>query len=510
MIWKRIIWILVIGMTSIQGQAQASLPLEAGVLPESALCPVEWVNQIAQLEYDQSAFVSVRPRGGIPFGSPREHFRFQTDAIASVFLTDPRAIHPTEVVLEGLLGDGLRLEGPYVRVGSERLDGPSDAAPGKNGPDYRFLPDTSVALHCSTDISVCSPFDAVNVYYHLDQFARKFWIERMGVPIAFQADAKVHVVGDGAFARAEGNVLKFRLGDIFMKNAALSNDLIYHEYAHLVAASLGFNPNSEHSAEARALSEAYADYFTATYTNGPRIGDWVVTCPDRQACIGPPNDREIRTLVLDPSVWSWKFGFPNPDLQYGFCLRYHQLDGKCKAAYNNFANHYVWGMIWAATLWDLRAQLGADVVDRLALTALGQHTVETQFSEATVHVLAADAQLFGGQHESIIREAFWVRGFYIPVNNNLESPIDIAISHLEVWPNPASNVIRVSFESDLKSAASIQLHDVLGRQILKRDFPYLVGPRQTSIDINGLPGGIYILSLSSGTKTVSLPVSVIH
>ena len=511
---KWIIWFVLVGWTSIQTRAQAVHAQAQDEFLDDLLCPIEWVNQIAELEGSRPADFPVHPRPGMPIhpvDRARNRFGFQTDALANVYLRDPKDIHPTEVTLEGLFGDGTRLEGLYVRSGSERLDGFFNAAAGANGADYRFPPDTSVALPCNTDLLACSRFDAVNAYYHVDQFARRFWVERMGLPIAFQADVKVHVGGDGAFASSEGNVLKFRLGDIFMKNAALSDDLIYHEYAHLVAANLGFNPLSNQSAQTRAMSEGYADYFTATYTDDPRIGEWVVTCPDRQACVGADNDKEIRTLALDPGIWNWKFGFPNGDLQYGFCLRYHPLDGKCKASFNNFADHYVWGMIWAATFWDLRIQLGADVVDRLAVAALQLHSSGTEFSEATGHVLQADMQAFGGLHVSTIREAFRLRGFIVPIVESLGSSAEIPILNLEIWPSPALKSVHASFETIDPAPWTIALFDILGREVKKRHYPPgFVGSRYETVDIEGLPSGTYIFSITIGSRTVSRPFSVIH
>ena len=499
--FKNIIWLLFFGTGVITAGAQN-------------LCPIEWVNQIAQFE-DTTPIAFVRTvQPGLPYSTTNPvYFRsqLQTDALANVFRHDPRDPSSVEVVLPGLIGDGTRLEGTYVRAGSERLDGFFEAASSADGADFRFLPDTTVALPCNTVISECSRFDAVNAYYHVDQFARKFWVEQLGVNIDFQVDVKVHVGGDGAFATAPENVLKFRLGDIFMKNAALSDDIIYHEYAHLVAARLGFFPTSIQSDQTRALSEGYADYFTATYTNDPQIGEWVVTCPDRQNCVGPANDKELRSLVLDSDIWNWKFGFPSSDLEYGFCLRYHTGDGKCKASYNNFANRYVWGMIWSAAWWDLRIQLGPQIVDQLALKAVQNHTLETDFTDAVEHILWADQVFFSGQYNAVIRDTFRSRGFVLPLVQALDTPAEIPAFNFSIWPNPTSHTVEVKFDTQTTSTLTIAWYDLLGREIKNQKItPDHIGTQQVTLSTESLPSGVYMLTMEVGNKRESRQLTVIR
>ena len=146
-------------------------------------------------------------------------------APANVFASDPLSGGPIEVTLSSLVGDGLHLDGEFVRVGSDRIDGAGALAYDANG-DFRYQPDTTNVVDCITDQSRCARFDAVNVYYHVDRFVREFWIAQLGVTPSFVAEARVHLAGDGGFADWSTRSMKLGVGDIFMKNSALSDDII--------------------------------------------------------------------------------------------------------------------------------------------------------------------------------------------------------------------------------------------------------------------------------------------
>ncbi|NNE68871.1 MAG: hypothetical protein HKN29_00755, partial [Rhodothermales bacterium] len=260
-----ILTLLSVGRAS--GQAASVAPAE---------CPVELAFfQPPSLSEGPSAeafWIAAPAR--LPLGSPT------AQAPALVYSTDPAGGPAEEVVLERLFGAGDRLEGRYVRAASNRLQQSGEAAPGKDGlSDFRFEPNDPETEDCLENIDDCAPFDAVNAYYHVDRFATEFWRDRMGFDPPFQADVVTHISGDGAFADAPRDLIKLAAGWIFMRNAAKEDEIIYHEYTHLVAAALGFTLDINSGVEAQAVSEGYADYFAASYTNEPRIGEWVVTCP---------------------------------------------------------------------------------------------------------------------------------------------------------------------------------------------------------------------------------------
>ena len=422
---------------------------------------------------------------------------FRQDALGRVFLTDPADGGAVEVLLQGLLGDGLALDGEFVRAGSERLDGLGVAASVASG-DFRFVPDTTEAVLCMTDLGECTAFDAVNVYYHVDQFARHFWEERMGVDIGFKAEARVHVAGDGGFADWPTRSMKLGVGSIFMKNGALSDDLIYHEYSHLVMASLGFVIGTGVAEQTRALHEAYADYFTATWTDDPRIGEWLVTCPPRAQCGGPANATDLRTLQVNAEEWNWRQGSPLSSLKYGICTRFHQGDGKCKQSWNNFTKPYVWGMIWGAALWDLRTEIGAEIADRIILEAVRQHTRMTTFEEAYAIMEQTGYELYGPNIGQRVHVALDRRGFGpSPTSGEPETrQIPREDSALELWPNPARATVRLRSGVKTPGRSVVwTIEDMLGRVVLGGQTD---SEGEWSLDISTLPPGVYRVSIRSG------------
>lgn len=469
--------------------ASASMAVGQSVVEQPVgqeFCPVDRMDHLAA--FDSPAFHEVvLPRWGLPI-EPSGSFRHS--APARVFESDPAGGDAVEVLLQGLIGDGLSLDGEFVRAGSDRLDGAGMPASAPDG-DFRFDPDTTEAVYCITDLSECPAFDAVNVYHHVDTYAREFWEGRMGLDIGFKAEARVHVAGDGAFADWTTRSLKLGVGDIFMKNSALSDDLIYHEYNHLILSSLGFLAGVGVSEQTRALHEAYADYFTATWTDDPRIGEWVVTCPPRQQCEGPPNSTDIRTLVLDAEEWNWRQGQPSNDLKYGICTRYHEGDLKCKQSWNNFTNPYIWGMIWAAALWDLRTAVGADVADRIALEAARQHTRMTGFKEAHAIIIETGHGLYGPNIADQVRQAFEQRGFLLSTGIDVDDGFTKAGLRLaiELWPNPTEEEIRLRIGSSNASGSSEwKIVDLLGRVVLEGSAGM---DREWSIQLEDLPPGLY-------------------
>jgi len=430
---------------------------------------------------------------------------------AFVYERSPEEGAPIEVTLERLGGDQSRLDGHYVRVSSNVLQPDGAPTPALEGTsDFRFDPSRPTIETCVTDATACSAFDAANVYFHIDRFAHEFWAQRLGVDIDFQVDVTTHIAGSGGFAVARERVMKIAVGDIFMQNAALSDDVLYHEYTHIVAWEVGWKSDRDSPEETKALGEGYADYFTSSYTNDPRFAEWVVTCPDRQHCEGPPNDSEFRRLDLDAGEWNFKFGQPSATLKYGFCLRFHEGDGKCKASFNNFTPQYTWGMIWGAALWDLRGILGADVVDVLALEAMRRHARDTDFSGALSHLLDADFERFEGIHSDTIRDVFAARGIDLASVVSVETaedragelPEDMA---LMVWPNPASDRIYVEAPTGLR----VIVVDALGREVLTAA-PLATGgargagPVQFSLETGHLPPGWYAVRAGGATRPVMI------
>lgn len=443
---------------------------------------------------------------GRPMGSPL------AQAPALVFTTDPAAGPREEVMLERLFGTGNRLDGQYARVGSNRLQPQGEPAAGKDGEaDFRFEPNNPETEDCLEDIDDCAPFDAVNVYYHIDRFATEFWRDRMGFDPPFQADVVTHIAGDGAFADPSRDLIKLAVGWIFMRNAAKEDEIIYHEYTHLVGAALGFVLDTNSGVEAQAVSEGYADYFAATYTDDPQIGEWVVTCPPRFSCDGPPNDRDLRRLDSDPALWNWQGGSPDSNLKYGICTRYHTGDQKCKTSWNNYIPRYTWAIIWGGLLWDVREALGPETADAIAFEAMRNARGDSEtVARAAGRLVEADELLHAGQNRAMIEAAAAARGVGV-VTATQDTPIGQSLS-LEVFPSPAAGPVTIRATGvDPGVRVRADVFDVLGRQVATLNPPvWGQGSAEFSWAARQVPPGLYFVRVGSGSMTTVRTLSVVR
>lgn len=431
------------------------------------------------------------------------------------FLNDPSDGEFVEVDLRGLNNDARELSGEFVTVTSDRLHRDGVPLGGLNGAagDFRYEPAPPEAGRCMQSIDECSPFDLVNIYFHVDRYARDYWRDRLGVSIDFQARAVAHLPGDGAFAIPRDATIKFRLGRLFMKNAALEDEVLYHEYTHLVTWNLGFHADTDSPAETRALNEAVAHYFSASYTDDPVIGEWIATCPDRRECMGPPNAQDLLTLKTDAVTWNWNNGSPRHDLRYGACTRFHEGDGKCKTSYNHFDPQYVWSIIFGSALWDLAESIGSNLVDELLVHALRRSDGTWTFSRALDDLVAADRALHAGTHADEIREIFAARGITTVVETTTKAgrmAAEALIVSASPNPNPAGNTAEVVVEIDRPQQLSVAVYDALGRRIaVIAEGMHSAGTHMHPWSTGNIPAGYYHVVVAGGDQVASTPILLV-
>jgi len=63
-------------------------------------------------------------------------------------------------------------------------------------------------------------------------------------------------------------------------------------------------------------------------------------------------------------------------------------------------------------------------------------------------------------------------------------------SQVNIFPNPAKDVINIHFESILETAVTISLYNSIGQRVLYRQ----INDQKTSLAINNLSSGIYLLT----------------
>ncbi|MBF0410514.1 MAG: M36 family metallopeptidase [Candidatus Riflebacteria bacterium] len=218
-------------------------------------------------------------------------------------------------------------------------------------------------------------FDEIMAYYHLD-LAWKFYSklgferERIGAVVLIQfMDNAYYTPWANAIFLGDG-------GDRFM-SLAREESVLYHEFAHSIVDKI--KPlRGQHGP---AMSEGQADYFAASLSDDPLIGEYVVKKQNR------PYLRNVEN----------KLKFPDD--------------------YKNEPHHD--GQIWSGALWDLRKKIGCEAVDRILLKSFFSISDDPLFADGLIALLQADKDHFDGKYSDSIIETFAARGICLQQPNSL-------------------------------------------------------------------------------------------
>jgi hypothetical protein len=82
------------------------------------------------------------------------------------------------------------------------------------------------------------------------------------------------------------------------------------------------------------------------------------------------------------------------------------------------------------------------------------------------------------------------------------------LSNISVVPNPFTTSANVTFNSDLEGTYTVKMMNLLGAVVATKEVNITRGANQTSIERNGLSSGIYILSISNGSSSISRKVII--
>jgi thiol-disulfide isomerase/thioredoxin len=85
--------------------------------------------------------------------------------------------------------------------------------------------------------------------------------------------------------------------------------------------------------------------------------------------------------------------------------------------------------------------------------------------------------------------------------------IEIAKTLFNIYPNPATDEIHISFEA-LNADYVISIVDLAGRTILSNNFTKLAGNQDISIPVNTLSAGNYIVKITTSELTINQKVSI--
>jgi poly-gamma-glutamate capsule biosynthesis protein CapA/YwtB (metallophosphatase superfamily) len=254
---------------------------------------------------------------------------------------------------------------------------------------------------------------------------RRFHIDELH-PVA--ETGEIHL-GPGRQLLTDGALVRLA-GDRYRANASHNAGIIYHEYGHHITRhTADFRGNALKSLQRQnnrktALDEGTCDYWTAAMLETPHIWAWHRRHDDQEI--------HVRSLLSRKTM---------DDVETG-----------------PKANPHANGTIWAAGLWDLRAELkrgeddGARKCDLLVLKTLlsiGQteadgarelRRVRADYSRALATLLEADKALYSLRHQSLILECFSRRKIFLPGISAGETCISSSI------PAASKLLTRVSLE----------------------------------------------------------------
>ena len=248
------------------------------------------------------------------------------------------------------------------------------------------------------------------------------------------------------------------------RDGDLDGDVILHEYGHGVSNRLVGGPANTSclgGTQAGAMGEGWSDYWAITFFNDGRVGEYVanneVNGIRRAAYTVPANP--VHDSYADLGVGGFEV----------------HRDGE----------------VWAATLWDLRTQLGAAVADRLVLQGMKFTPCSPSMLNARDGILQADQNINAGANRCAIWTVFARHGMgNSAVGNN--GTTHTAATDLPTDCGPSTGTGPVffdDFETDRGWAVNPNGTDTATTGIWERGIPQATnsnGVKQLATTISGV------------------------
>src|SRR5262245_58160774 len=172
------------------------------------------------------------------------------------------------------------------------------------------------------------------------------------------------------------------------RDSSVDGDVVFHEYGHGISNRLIGNGSTALSGtKSREIGEVWYDYCATTINNDGAVGEYVTN-----------NPNGIRRAV---------YSVPAAAVH----------DSYADVGAGGFEVHRD-GEVWAATLWDLRTQLGAALSDRLVLHGMKFTPNRPSFLNARDGILQADQDLNAGANRCAIWTVFARHGMGVSAVGN--------------------------------------------------------------------------------------------
>jgi len=169
------------------------------------------------------------------------------------------------------------------------------------------------------------------------------------------------------------------------RDSSVDGDVVFHEYGHGISNRLIGNGSTALSGtQSGAMGEGWSDYWAITINNDGAVGEYVTN--------NPAGIRRAAYTVPAAAVHD-----SYADLGFGV-----HADGE----------------VWAATLWDLRTQLGATITDRIVLNGMKFTPTRPSYLNARDGILQADQNLNGGANRCTIWTVFARHGMGVSAVGN--------------------------------------------------------------------------------------------
>ncbi len=175
------------------------------------------------------------------------------------------------------------------------------------------------------------------------------------------------------------------------RDSSQDGDVVFHEFGHGVSNRLVGGPQNVSclgGTQAGAMGEGWSDYWAITFYNDGRVGEYAT---------GNTTNGIRRAAYTVPA---------NP---------IH--DSYADLGVGGFQVHRD-GEVWAATLWDLRATLGAAIADRIVLEGMKFTPCSPSFLNARDGILQADQSVNGGANKCTIWTVFARHGMGASATGN--------------------------------------------------------------------------------------------
>jgi Zn-dependent metalloprotease len=172
------------------------------------------------------------------------------------------------------------------------------------------------------------------------------------------------------------------------RDSSVDGDVVFHEYGHGISNRIIGNGSTALSGtQSGAMGEGWSDYWAVTRNGDGAVGEYVTNNPNgiRRAAYSVPAN-SVHDSYADVGAGGFQV----------------HRDGE----------------VWAATLWDLRTQLGATTSDLLVLNGMKFTPNRPSFLNARDGILQADQNLNGGANRCAIWTVFARHGMGVSAVGN--------------------------------------------------------------------------------------------